>query len=75
MYTSGEVMIMSTTARTNSKFKHQVTLINNTPNAQLLKAMEETEQVVKEYASGIRKPEPFNNVHDLIQNILDEEDA
>ncbi len=44
------------------------------PNAALLEAMDEAEQLIKEYADGTRKPVPYTNAHDLLQEILDEED-
>ena len=43
-------------------------------NAEVLQAMQETEEILSEYANGTRKPKPFTNAHDLIQEILDEED-
>ena len=43
-------------------------------NAETLQAMQETEQILKEYESGIRKPKPFTGAHDLIQEILAEGD-
>ncbi|MCL2336740.1 MAG: type II toxin-antitoxin system RelB/DinJ family antitoxin [Firmicutes bacterium] len=44
------------------------------PNVELRMAMEETEQILKEYTEGMRKPKPFTNAHDMIQEILSEED-
>jgi DNA-damage-inducible protein J len=44
------------------------------PSAMLLKAMQETEQIRKEYADGTRKAIPFTNAHDMMQEILSEED-
>ena len=43
-------------------------------NSDVLQAMEETEQLLREYANGTRKPEPYSNAHDLLQEILNEED-
>ena len=43
-------------------------------NSDVLQAMEETEQLLREYANGTRKPEPYTNAHDLLQEILNEED-
>ena len=43
------------------------------PTAELLRAMEETEQIAKEYADGTRKAEPFTNARDMIMEILSEE--
>ena len=40
----------------------------------VLQAMEETEQLLNEYSKGTREAEPFTNAHDLLQEILDEED-
>ena len=47
---------------------------NPKPSAHLLRAMEETEQIIGEYTTGVRNPKPFTNVHDMIQEILAEED-
>jgi addiction module RelB/DinJ family antitoxin len=44
------------------------------PNARLLAAMEETEQIIKEYENGTRKPQPYTSVRDFLQEIIDEED-
>jgi len=41
---------------------------------EVLQAMEETEQVLAEYANGTRTPKPFTNGHDMIQEILAEAD-
>ena len=43
-------------------------------NSEVLRAMEESEQIFKEYADGTRNPKPFTNAHELIQEILNEED-
>ena len=43
-------------------------------NSDVLQAMEETEQLLIEYANGTRKPKPYTNAHDLLQEILIEED-
>jgi DNA-damage-inducible protein J len=43
-------------------------------NSDVLQAMEETELLLKEYANGARKPAPFTNARDLIQEILNGED-
>jgi DNA-damage-inducible protein J len=48
--------------------------VRETPNERLRAAMAETEQILKEYADGTRKPQPFTNAHDMIQEILAEED-
>jgi DNA-damage-inducible protein J len=45
-----------------------------TPNDRLRAAMREADKILKEYADGTRKPEPFTNAHDMIQEILAEED-
>ncbi|MCL1807943.1 MAG: type II toxin-antitoxin system RelB/DinJ family antitoxin [Oscillospiraceae bacterium] len=42
--------------------------------AEVLQAMEETEQIIKEYSDGTRKPKPYKNAHDFLQEILDEGD-
>jgi DNA-damage-inducible protein J len=44
------------------------------PSVMLLEAIQETEQIRKEYANGTRKPIPFTNAHDMIQEILSEKD-
>jgi DNA-damage-inducible protein J len=44
------------------------------PSMILLEAIEETEQIRKEYADGTRKPISFTNAHDLIQEIIAEKD-
>ena len=44
-------------------------------NSDVLQAMEETEQLLREYSNGTRKPEPFTDAHDLLQEILNEEDG
>ena len=44
------------------------------PNINLLTAMDETEQILEEYETGKRKHKTYNNAHDLIQDILNEED-
>ena len=44
------------------------------PNINLLTAMDETEQILEEYETGTRKNKAYNNAHDLIQDILNEED-
>ncbi len=44
------------------------------PSAKLLEAMAEAEQLLKEYANGTRKTAPYTNAHDLLQEILNEED-
>ena len=44
------------------------------PSVMLLEAMQETEQIRKEYADGPRKFIPFTNAHDMIQEILAEKD-
>jgi len=44
------------------------------PNINLLTAMDETEQILEEYEIGTRKNKAYNNAHDLIQDILNEED-
>ena len=43
-------------------------------NAETLQAMQETEEVLAEYTGGKRKPEPFINARDMLQEILSEED-
>ena len=43
-------------------------------NTDVIFAMEETEVLLSEYAKGTRTPEPFTNAHDLIREILNEED-
>ena len=43
------------------------------PNARLLAAMEETEQVLKEYEDGTRTPKPVGNIAEWLQEIIDEE--
>ena len=44
------------------------------PTVKLLHAIEETDQIIAEYRKGTRKPEPFTNAHDMILEILSEED-
>ena len=63
-------------------FLHTAILRNGFPfelreprlNSDVLNAMEETEQLLIEYANGTHKPEPFTNAHELLQDILNEED-
>ena len=43
-------------------------------NYEVLQAMEETEQIIKQYADGMRKQKSFTNAHGLIQEILAGED-
>ena len=47
---------------------------NPKPRENLLEAMRETEQILAEYKAGTRKAKPFTSGHDLIQEILAEED-
>jgi len=44
------------------------------PNAELLRAIEETEQIIREYEDGTRKPKPFTSAREMMQEILSEED-
>ena len=44
------------------------------PNINLLTAMNETEQILEDYETGTRKCKTYSNAHDLIQDILNEED-
>ena len=43
------------------------------PNPSLIQAMQETEQILEEYADGTRVSQPYTNVHDILQEILNEE--
>ena len=43
-------------------------------NSNVIQAMEETEQIIEEYKNGSRSRKTFSNAHDLIRDILDEED-
>ena len=45
------------------------------PNAELLEAMRESEQILAEYADGIRKPQPFTNAHDMFAAMDLEDEA
>ena len=42
--------------------------------ADVLLAIEETEQIINEYKNGMRQPKPYKNASDFLQDILDEED-
>ena len=44
------------------------------PKPELLTAIEETEQIIKEYENGMRKPKPYASAREFLQEILDEED-
>ena len=44
------------------------------PNINLLTAMNETEQILEDYETGTRKSKLYNNAHDLIKDILNEEE-
>jgi len=44
------------------------------PNDALLQAIEETEQIIREYELGIRKGKTYATARELIQSILDEPD-
>ncbi|MCL2188920.1 MAG: type II toxin-antitoxin system RelB/DinJ family antitoxin [Defluviitaleaceae bacterium] len=67
-------------------FLHQVKIYNGipfdlivrAPNAQLHEAMEETEQILAEYANGTRKAKPFLNAKAMLEEMnaaMDAEDA
>ena len=43
------------------------------PNSGLIQAIQETEQIINEYADGTRVSQPYTNVHDILQEILNEE--
>ena len=43
-------------------------------NSKVLQAMEETNQILEEYANGTRTPESFTSAIDLIQEILNEDE-
>lgn len=45
------------------------------PNAKLLQAIDETEQIIKEYENGIRSAKTYDNAHDFLQDILNEEES
>ena len=45
------------------------------PNASLLAAMEETEQLIREYENGTRTPQPFTSVRNFLQEIINKDDA
>lgn len=46
-----------------------------TPTPTLMEAINESERILSEYKSGNRQPQPFISAHDMIQEILTEEDA
>jgi len=43
-------------------------------NYEVLEAMMETEQIIKEYEEGTRNVKTYTNAHDFLQDILNEED-
>ena len=43
-------------------------------NFNVIRAMEETEQIIEDYNNGSRSQKTFSNAHDLIRDILDEVD-
>jgi DNA-damage-inducible protein J len=48
--------------------------IAHRPNKRLFAAMEETEQIIKEYESGVRQPQPYKSTKVFLQDILEEND-
>ena len=48
--------------------------ISRRPNKRLLAAIEEGEQIMREYENGTRQPQPYTSVGDFLQEILDEDD-
>jgi len=60
--------------KTTDYVKRNVKPIQRKFKPHVLKAIEESDQILKEYADGTRKPKPFTSVHEFLQDILDEED-
>ena len=44
------------------------------PNAELLQAIEETEQIIREYENGTRTAKTYTDASEFLRDILDEED-
>ncbi|MCL2087991.1 MAG: hypothetical protein FWH14_00775 [Oscillospiraceae bacterium] len=53
--------------------RHKFPFDVRVPNSKLIQAMQETEQILEEYANGTRISQPYTNIHDILQEILNEE--